>query len=392
MQIITGDDSELSDARDKLAKSLDRLQDATRLAILDNTEDLETMNRELADNQKSHNEKLVELTRVMLEIMTSNEAIREGMSKLLRAMEEHKREKEEAKDKTPEAAGKEKQVPTSANLIRNALPHVEDAVTEYHLAKESLVKGTCRWIFSEPVWEEWIHGEERSRSPLILTGPPGIGKSHLAVVIYDELVRLAREDKENHAVATHFYFREHRPSLSVFRSAVYTIINQISQQSVYFCDAFCNQFNSDANNINVASWHELVSKLLARTFLEQSKTRLFVVLDGVDELPPQEAQETRMFLREIRNQQLNISVVITGRDKAQIGSDGNSRFLQLVSKDKQVSSLKMLIWNRLNTFQALRRFGRFAKQRIADKVSEISPGTRPHALVSNRRIRPYAKL
>ncbi|KAH7304596.1 hypothetical protein B0I35DRAFT_401084 [Stachybotrys elegans] len=380
MQIITGDDSELSDARDKLAKSLDRLQDATRLAILGNTEDIETtnrklatMNRELADNQKRHNEKLSEHTRILLEMMTSNEAISEGVSRLLRAMEERKREKREAKDNTLEAAGKEKQIPTSANLIGNALPYVEDAITEYHIAKDSLVEGTCRWIFSEPVWEEWMRGKERSKPPLIITGPPGIGKSHLAVVIYDELVHLAREDKENHAVATHFYFREHRPSLSVFRNAVYTIIKQISQQSAYICDILCDQFNSDTNNINVASWQELVSKLLASAFAEQSKTRLFVVLDGVDELSPQETQETNMFLQEVRSRQLNISVIITGRYESQIRSDGNSQFLQLVSKDKQLSSLKMLTWNRLNSLRAPRRFSRFAKQRIADKIIEISP-------------------
>lgn len=383
-QIVAGDDSELSETRNKLALSLDRLRDATSLAILGNTEDLKRMNRELADNQKRHQEKLADQSRLLLDIMVSNQAISNGVDVLLRALEENRR-RQEVEGTSDTILGKKKQVPISANLIRNALPHVDDDdVSEYYIVHEGLVKDPCRWVLSAPVWASWVHASKttKPRPPLIITGAPGIGKTHLAVVVYDELV--TSHGNNDRTAVTHFYFREHRPSLSVFRSALYAVIKQVSQQSAYFCDVFCAQFNMEGNDIDAADWRQLVTKLLAPAFGEHSVAQLFVVLDGVDELEPSENGELTDFLEFIARQRLSISVVLTLRNgdddndpwsRYFHGDAGGPKFLLPVSMGDQLPTLKMMVWSRLNSLWALRRLSRRAKQTIADRIVKISPGT-----------------
>ncbi|KAK4098055.1 hypothetical protein N658DRAFT_561330 [Parathielavia hyrcaniae] len=388
-QCVAGDDSELSVARDKLSLSLDRLRDATSLAILGNTEDLKRMNDELAENDIRHQEKLAAQTRILQQLKQSNEVISNGLAVLLRAQEENRR-REEVERST--SAGnsrtvKKKQVPISANLIRNALPSVDDdEVSEYHIAQDGLVSDPCRWILSTPLWASWVQASKttRPRLPFIVTGPPGIGKTRLAVVIYHELA--SSHAKDDRTAVTHFYFREHRPGLAVFRNAVYAVIRQISQHSTHFCDLFCAQFKLHANDIDVADWRQLVATLLVPAFSGDSTTQLFVVLDAVDELEPSENEELRNFLELIAEQRLSISIVLTLRSEPWSdpesswskypcgdGAPDGSNFLLPVSMSEQLPTLKMMVWNRLNTLSALRRLSRRAKQTIADRIVKISP-------------------
>lgn len=380
MKILEGDDSELSSARNKLAKNIDRLKDATELAILGNTEDLSEdlakMNRELSENQKLHDVRLEEQKGILLEIMHSNQSVKADMAMLLRAMEEQRREKFETADLSGVAAdreGERGEAPTSANLIRNALPFVDTAVAEYHVAKETLVEGSCRWLFSEPRWMDWILRDEQTpRPPLVIEGPSGVGKSHLAVVIYDELVTTQKKQND-HIAVSHFYFREHRPGHSVFRNAIYTMVDQISRQSASFCDAFCAQFNINDNDINVADWKEVVSKLLTPTFGKDRDGQLFIVFDGVDELRKGEELDMVKFIDEIRKQEVKIHVLFTTRKIWGVQDLIGDKILLSISPDKQSSTLKMMVWHRLNSLWALRRFSRYGKQRIADKTVQVSP-------------------
>lgn len=346
---------------------LARLQNATEFAILTNTEELQKMSRELHVNQESHRAMLQAQMEVMGTIRDTTESIRDDMAKLLKAFDEQKQE--QSKDRAKPSAN-EQSKPPSAKRIRNALPDFEGEDHEYHVLKETMVEETCTWVFSEPEWNEW-RGPEKNRL-LAITGEAGTGKSHIGATIYDRLLKEARQDTANRTCVAHFYFREQHEYLSIFLYGVATVINQVVEQSSPICELINNEYIKDEVEVNIWEWKELVHKLLAPAFRKESKNRLFLMFDGVDEL--KSLTELTEFLKIIKDEGLRISVVLTGRSRILAGVSETLETLNItVNKEKQLQDLKALVWNRLSTLESLRTFSRYVKQRIADAVEETSP-------------------
>ncbi|CAM1507730.1 Fc.00g045780.m01.CDS01 [Cosmosporella sp. VM-42] len=368
--LMQGEDSDLGGARKNMDKQLSRLQNATEFAILGNTEELQIMSLELQKNQQSHTAMLVEQKELMSSIRDTTENIRSDMTKLLKAFEEQK--KDRSKESKGKASAAEQSKPSSAKRIRNSLPLVEGDEHEYHILKETMVDDTCTWVFSEPQWEEWLHHEDIQRPILAITGQPGTGKSHIGAAVYNRLLQHAQEDTSKRTCATHFYFREQQQSLSSFINAVITVINQVVEQSSPLCELINTEFLKDELDMDLWSWKDLVDGLLAPTFRQGSKNRLFILFDGIDELDslPSLAE----FFQIIKDKNLRIYVAFTSRPSAIPQISETTPILSIeVAKEKQMSDLKALVWNRLNTLSALRKFGRYVKQRVADKVEEAAP-------------------
>jgi hypothetical protein len=347
-------------------KKLARLQNATEFAILGNTEELQRMSQELKNNQDSHTAMLQQQMEVMGSIRDTTENIRNDMAKLLKAFNEQKKEKGGERGRT---AVVDQSKPPSAKRIRNILPEVEGEDHEYHILKDTIVKDTCNWVFNEAQWEEWMAQE--SRSLLAITGEPGTGKSHIGATVYEKFLEEARKDTE-HTCAAHFYFREQSQSLSGFIYALITVINQVVEQNALICELINKEWLKDDVAINVWSWDDLMRKLLAPAFKKDSKNHLYLMLDGIDEL--QDMDTLIEFLEIIKEQELRISIVTTSRPNVLPTLSEVASVLNIeVNKGKQLDDLKELVWNRLNSLNALRNFGRYVKQRIADKVQEFAP-------------------
>ncbi|RTE79591.1 hypothetical protein BHE90_005917 [Fusarium euwallaceae] len=364
--LLHGEDSELGGARKTMDKKLARLQNATEFAILGNTEELQRMSKELKNNQDSHTAMLQEQMEVMGSIRDTTENIRNDMAKLLKAFNEQKKEKGGERGRN---AVVDQSKPPSAKRIRNVLPEVEGEDHEYHILKDTIVKDTCNWVFNEAQWEEWIAKE--SRPLLAITGEPGTGKSHIGATVYEKFLEEARKDAK-HICAAHFYFREQSQSLSGFIYALITIINQVVEQNAPICELINTEWLKDEVAINVWDWDDLMRKLLAPAFKKGSKNHLYLMLDGIDEL--QDMDTLIEFLEIIKEEELRISIVTTSRpDVLPKLSEVVSVVNMEVNKEKQLDDLKELVWNRLNSLSDLRNFGRYVKQRIADKVQEFAP-------------------
>lgn len=348
-------------------KKLGRLQNATEFAILGNTEELQRMSQELKNNQDSHTAMLKEQMEVMGSIRDTTEHIRNDMAKLLKAFNEQKKESGEQRGRNVVV---DQSKPPSAKRIRNVLPEVEGEDHEYYILKDTIVKDTCKWVFNEAQWEEWMTKEE-PRSLLAITGEPGTGKSHIGATMYEKLLEEARKDTK-HICAAHFYFREQSQSLSGFIYALITVINQVVEQNAPICELINTEWLKDEVAIDVWNWDDLMRKLLAPAFKKGSKNHLYLMLDGIDEM--QDMDTLVEFLEIIKEQGLRISIVTTSRpDVLPKLSEVFSVVNIEVNKEKQLDDLRELVWNRINSLSALRGFGRYVKQRIADKVQEFAP-------------------
>lgn len=365
---MNGADSDLGGARKTMDQNIARLQNATEFAILGNTEELKRMSSELQRNQATHTAMLQEQREIMGTIRDTTEGIRNDMAMLLKAFGDQNK----GKDQKAKASAAEQNKPPSAKRIRNTLPDIEGDIHEYHILKETIVPDTGTWIFSEPAWDEWLKKEDGSRPVLAITGQPGTGKSHVAAIVHDKLLQQAQEDASKHTCIAHFYFREQSRSLSTLHSAIVTIINQVVEQSVQVCERINAEYSKDDVDINVWSWESLVRKLLAPAFTKRSKDRLFVVLDGLDELSS--LNPLASFLNIVKELELRISVVVTSRPDRLQQTPGLETVAGIViTKKKQEQDLKSLVWNRINSLSALRMFSRYVQQRVADKTEEAAP-------------------
>ncbi|KAH7108778.1 hypothetical protein EDB81DRAFT_430992 [Dactylonectria macrodidyma] len=369
--LMFGQDGELGGARENMNTKLSRLQSATEFAILGNTEEIQKMNIELKKNQDSHTELLHRQRELLGDIQNATEHIRSDMEKLLEAFKEQsKQHKKEHGSSTIS----ERREPPSARRIRNGLPEVEGDIHKYHVLKETLVENTCSWIFSDPQWNEWMmHDESEGIRPILaLNGEAGMGKSHLAACVYDKLWEMASNEPEGLTCVAHFYFSERQKSLSSFHSAIVTVIKQVVEQN----EAVCQQVNAaylDAT-FDVSDWHGLATELLFPCFSKRSTHRLYLVLDGMDEVQPVGLLDIVSFLKMVTQQELRISIFLTSRPYTLPPILEATSHIQLdVTREKEFEDLKMFMWNRLESLGELRKFGRYVKQRIADNLEQISP-------------------
>ncbi|KAH7136344.1 hypothetical protein EDB81DRAFT_693393 [Dactylonectria macrodidyma] len=368
--LLQGEDSELGGARKNMDLKLSRLQSATEFAILGNTEELQNMSVELKTNQDAHTAMLEQQMEVMGTIRDTTETIRNDMAKLLKAFEEEKKNRN--KDQRSKVSAADQIKPASAKRIRNVLMTVQGDEHEYHILKETMVADTCTWVFSAPEWDQWFNQEPGLQLPLAITGDPGSGKSHVGAAVYERLQKEAQQDSSKQTCAAHFYFREQSSSLSSFLSAIITVINQVVEQSSPVCEIINTEYLKDEVSIDLISWQELLKKLLGPAFRKDGKNRLWLMLDGLDELDS--LSSFTEFLKILKDEGLRISVAFTGRATVLPSVTQVTPTIDIeVKKEKQAEDFKALVWDRLSTLDHLRTFGRYVKQRVADKIEEVSP-------------------
>ncbi|KAK3372728.1 hypothetical protein B0H63DRAFT_401878 [Podospora didyma] len=365
--LVSGEENDLGDARKQMDTKLDRLRDATNFAILGNTEEMKTMNQELLVNQQSHVEILQRNETMLQELLDERKSIRSDIAKLLKAVEAKHGATALAEELGPSRS-------ISAFRFRCFLPTVTDDVAEYQVLKETIVDGTCTWIFSEPAWESWSTSRLKL---LIITGDPGTGKSHIAATVYDHLSQNAatqrRGDGDERVCATHFYFREQHPDLSQFKSAVITTLNQVADQD----DTICEQMLAVCRDENVVvyrdQWQSMSEKLLEPVFAANAKNRLIMVLDGIDELSVDERQAFEDFVQRITKVKLRISVVVTSRPDTLGPYMGVNPLGIKVTIASQKADLRAFVQTRLNMGTATKAFGAYIKKKISEKIENTAP-------------------
>ncbi|KAF4834555.1 hypothetical protein CGCTS75_v003096 [Colletotrichum tropicale] len=380
--LFQGEDSELGGARALMNKRLGHLQQATEFAILGNSEETLKMTTQLDQNQRSHTQMLERFENTMDSINENTENIKNDVAKLLKLFGGKTEESQANNDmlgsessvKGVQDAEESGDKTLSARAIRYFIPGLGRNIEEESEAlRGTLLPDFCNWVFSEPSWNDWLAMNDGERPVLAITGQPGIGKSHLALALYDKLEERAREDETGHTCVVHFYFREEDDVFCSFLSCMVSIVIQIAETSNAACEKLKAQLARDDININNRLWQHLAIYLLKPLFEQNSKFNLFVVLDGLDEMRDWNAFKgfLSMFVTEKR---LRISLVVTSRPERLEDFPTDIRLLQIeATKDKQRQDFKVLIWHRINSLGCLKKFSRYVKQRVAVAVEETSP-------------------
>lgn len=388
--LFKGGDEELVGARKNMDTAMSNLQDATEKAILGNTVDLkhssgetrallELMEQELQENAEDSKRMMKEQFSMLQEITEKQNTIYSDVKKLLEFEMDRRRNESLPKQSGPKSSGNAK--PPTSNSVRITLGSSTDPEKEYQSLRHTLIPETGKWIFEEPEWKTWAEqGKEDGASPILLvSGPRGTGKSHLAASIYD---RLKTDASETTCVA-HFYFREDTKDLDVFYNAINWVVVQIAEQNATLCDRINKEMVREDWEWSSDDWNDIWDHLVGPLFPRTSKYQLKIVFDGIDELPASVQQDDLLqCLRKIRDvtagNTSNISVACTLRDVRSGEKDLLTRLEEIdvisigVTKEKQGPDTKALIWARLNSDSGLKKFDPYIKQRIAIKIEETA--------------------
>ena len=378
--MVRGEDGDLGGARKKMDTSLSRLTSATEYAILGNTEELQRMNSDLQQNQDMQTKMMEDQTRMLENVMQSQDGVRSDLQniKQLLVMFDERRKEDGSKQKGT-ALGQSKKPPTF-NQVRSYFEDTLNPAHEYRYVKESYIPETSTWVFDEPLWGNWLAREPGSETSsfLALLGPPGAGKSHLAAVIYDRLVGMAAKDTANDTCVASFYFRETTKDLNELWKAVNWAVLQIADQSTVVCEKICAQLQQEDLYVDNDDWKDVWTKLVQPCFTSGSKSRLYVVWDGCDELSEWDLGELWKFFALVKDTaDLNVKFICTARSTLEEHLRKVGAQCIQVSKEKQLPDLKALIWHHLNNDSGLRRFSKYAKQRISSTLEEKADGKRP---------------
>ncbi|KAJ5013367.1 hypothetical protein K4K57_002868 [Colletotrichum sp. SAR 10_99] len=209
---------QLGRARKKMDLRIRRLQEATELAILGNTEEIQKNDSRAAKEP----------------------AFPHGNARGADAGHErrpgHDREHPGELKGKPSAAEYSKH--PSVKGIRKTLVNVEGEDHEYHMLQETTVPDTCAWLFREPEWKRWLNQQDPPDTVLAITGSPGTGKSHLVFSVYQaQRSEKAAKDASRRTCVAQFFFREQNESLSSFTNGVISVIDQVAEQIPELCEA-----------------------------------------------------------------------------------------------------------------------------------------------------------
>ncbi|KAI3400781.1 hypothetical protein diail_1990 [Diaporthe ilicicola] len=385
--LFKGGDQELVDSRKNMDTTMRNLQDATQKAILGNTVELqqsgeetrallEQMEQELQENSESSKRMMEEQFSMLKEITEKQNSIFNDVRKLLEFEQDRRKNEALTKQSGTKSSGSTK--PPTSNSVRVNFGWSTDPEKEYQVLQHSLIPETGNWIFEEPEWKAWVEqAEDNDVSPILaVSGHRGVGKSHLAASIYDHLKSVAGET----TCVAHYYFREDTKDLGDFYNAINWTVVQIAERNANLCDRINKHVSQEDVEWDGDNWEDVWNLFVRPLFPKTSKYQLKIVLDGIDEVRAPVGQgELLDWMRAVKgNKESNISIVCTLRDTtvgennllAQVEEIGTESIS--ITKEKQISDTKALIWGRLNGDVGLIKFDPYVKQRIATRIEETA--------------------
>lgn len=252
--------------------------------------------------------------------------------------------------------------------------------------RANFVPGTCTWFLSDDVhFKAWTKGEY----PILwMNGSDGVGKSFIAYAAAEALSKTF-DDQERKSVA-YFYFRETYANLRSAKYGLASVAWQIADSDSKYCEQVAvnlkREIDSDSND------EGLWKRFFADRYPANSDGRLFLILDGLDELDEKERERLLKSLAQITEDHLNISVFLTSRPELRPVLEPLNPVVIEVTRTKLSSDITQLIKARCKSLPRLHKFPRRVQARIMKKVKSKADGNSPFPVASRSGLSSLADL
>jgi type II secretory pathway predicted ATPase ExeA len=220
-------------------------------------------------------------------------------------------------------------------------------VGKYNDVKRNRLKDTGTWLLCEEAFKAW---SERAFRILWVLGEAGTGKSHLSGLIVETLLKDATQTPRTSV--GYFFFS--KATLSV-RKALCSVVSQIAEMDRTFCAKATREIGDKSPD--ELTIEELWSKFFSTHYQKGSTAQLYIVLDGIDEADPLEADQLLQLLGSEEIEMRQIQVLLVGR--AKLGPDIEKHFkvrheIINVTSEKNHSDVKKLIEDKIAERSRLR--------------------------------------
>ncbi|KAF3923176.1 hypothetical protein ABW20_dc0109065 [Dactylellina cionopaga] len=257
--------------------------------------------------------------------------------------------------------------------IQPTLDPDTSVIADYETCAEGALKGTGDWIYDEPQFTAWK--TFKSRHPMIwLSGPPGVGKSHLSSQVIKHLNVLSKTLPNTQNIVAYFFCRDNDPRRRSLKNVLRSLAWQCANFSGEYLDAILPVCES-AGGLQHLSITSLWEKLFVERTSDMIGTTVYLVIDGTDEAYREELgtwleafNENMDALQDYNN----LKVLIVGRPE--IGEKLEEAFeldkippTIKISAQKNNSDIRQYITEKLNKSR-LKKIDKTLKQEIIDSL------------------------
>jgi hypothetical protein len=237
--------------------------------------------------------------------------------------------------------------------------HKENLVLDEDM-RDNKIGQTATWLSKHPNFKSWVNGE----NPLLwLRGTEGIGKSFLAYSAVQEL----RLHQNEHNCVAYFYFKEEHPYQQSMQNAFASAALQIAESNNRYAEQVAAKIKEDSSGpTEISTWKRFFLSMFPGD--NRSGSRLFLVLDGLDEAHVQQGGTLTQFLFDLQREKANVSVFATSRPEDKPTLQLLQPLILEVTKQEIKPDMKMLVKSRLHTLPRVRKFSPGVKKAIIRKV------------------------
>ncbi|CAN9159371.1 unnamed protein product [Alternaria alternata] len=275
--------------------------------------------------------------------------ILKNTAKLSRAPENEEKKKQEVKSKGDVGDRKfqalrelKKFFNGNSNVFPSWVEAHQENLTQNEDMRDNKVGQTAAWLARHPNFETWIDGA-------------------YSVI---EMLRLRHNE---HTSLAYFYFKEEHPYQQSMQNAFASAALQIAESNSKYAEQVAAMIREDSSeSTELSTWKRFFLSMFPGD--NRSGSRLFLVLDGLDEAHVQEGGVLTQFLTDLKHQGANVSVLATSRPEDKPTLQLLQPSMIDITKQEMKSDIKMLVKSRLQTLPRVRKFSPHVKKAIARKI------------------------
>ncbi|EEH16587.1 hypothetical protein PABG_06674 [Paracoccidioides brasiliensis Pb03] len=367
-----GGDGNLQSAHAAMEKSLTELESASVTVILATTEGLKQDTKGIVATTERidiSNQRIDTRTeRIELSILSQRDQFHEmsaNFEKLLKS------QRKDAKKLQLYDPGKVVDARTrkhvAFNSVKLCFETSIDPAWQTRDIEYSFVKGSAKWVLEEEAYQAWREG---GNNPYLwISGDAGFGKTCIAFSLARELTESVASEPKTSVAA--FYFQSDQAELRSVSNAMSSIIIQIAKRNTSYCEQVSSEIGKSDGDVDIDNWStDLWERFFQSKFGSKSNNRLFLVIDGLDEISAEDRVKFLGLLAQVRKESLNMHVLFTSRTDI----PSSPKLLQpleiTATKDKLLPDMTLLVKDRLKRLPNLYALHKKTKRKILSRVLE----------------------